>query len=63
MGAERLFEKACNLGIRGTIRMGAVKWKKLETDFVFPTAPGRRAVADRILRKGFQNSVVSTGCR
>ena len=58
MGAERLFEKACNLGIRGTIRMGAVKWKKLETDFVFPTAPGRRAVADRILRKGYKRIVV-----
>ena len=58
MEAGKLFEKARSLGIRGTMKMGAVKWKKLEKDFHFPTAPGRSAVIDRILGRGYKRIVI-----
>ena len=58
MEAGKQFEKARSLGIRGTMKMGAVKWKKLEKDFHFPTAPGRSAVIDRILGRGYKRIVI-----
>lgn len=58
MEAGKLFEKACKLGIGGTVKMGAVKWKKLELDFVFPTAPGRRMIIDRIFGREYKRIII-----
>ena len=58
MEAGKVFEKARKLGIHGTIKMGAVKWKKMETGFIFPTAPGRKRILDQLLKKEYKRIII-----
>lgn len=58
MGIGDKLKKAQSLGIAGTVKMAAVKWKKAECSDGSPTAPGRRVILDRILSRGYKRIII-----
>ena len=58
MGINEKLRKMKNLGLYGTIKMSAVKWKKTERSDGFLTAPARKFIIDRLLEKKYQRVVI-----
>ena len=58
MGIGDKLKKARSLGIAGTVKMAAVKWKKAERSDGSPAAPGRRVILDRILSRGYKRIII-----
>lgn len=58
MGISEKMRKMKELGVYGTVKMSAVKWKKAEKSDGFWTAPARKAIIDRIFEKKYQRIVI-----
>lgn len=58
MGIGDKLKKVRQLGAAGSMKMAAVKWKKLELTEGGPTAPGRRAILDKIFSRDYKRIVI-----
>ena len=58
MGIGDKLKKVRQLGAAGSMKMAAVKWKKMELTEGGPTAPGRRAILDKIFSRDYKRIVI-----
>lgn len=58
MGIREKTDKIRSLGLRGTVKMAAVKWKKRERGIGMLTAPARKEITDRILSRDYKRIII-----
>lgn len=58
MKLDKVVNKIRTLGLRGTVGMAAVKWKKRECGPGTVTAPGRKEIIDKILKGSYKRVII-----
>ena len=58
MDIRSTIEKICTLGIAGTAKMAAVKWKKMEFGSGMISAPARREIMEKILSRAYKRIII-----
>ena len=58
MDIRSIIEKMHTLGIGGTVKMAAVKWKKMERGIGMISAPARQAILEKILSRDYKRVIV-----
>lgn len=58
MDIRSTIEKMHALGIEGTAKMAAVKWKKMERGIGMISAPARQSILEKILSRGYKRVII-----